>query len=252
MTKQNAILNSLTPLSHSWQVLLLGDHAIQFYLEPIIDSNIIIEIKKLHQFIATQNLHFVKEIIPAYNSLTLVYDIPKLNGYLQNNSPQIDILQWSNIILQNFQKTKKNNEEITGSKLVRIPVCYDPLLGIDLQNIALSKKCSIESIITTHTNTVYDVFCLGFMPGFAYMGKVDPTIQMPRHDKPRTSVAAGSVGIAGQQTGIYPSNSPGGWQIIGRTPLRIFDPIQLAKFKVGDRVQFYEITYENYLANNEN
>ena len=89
------------------------------------------------------------------------------------------------------------------------------------------------------------------MPGFAYMGKVDALIQMNRHPKPRPLVYGGSVGIAGEQTGIYPMNAPGGWQIIGRTPIKIFDPIHLAKFKVGDRIQFYSIDKATYLATNE-
>jgi len=97
------------------------------------------------------------------------------------------------------------------------------------------------------------VYCLGFLPGFAYMGKVNTKIQIARHASPRKEVMAGSVGIAGEQTGIYPMNSPGGWQIIGRTPLKIFDPNPsvLGKLQAGDRIQFYPIDFAAFEKLNE-
>ena len=113
---------------------------------------------------------------------------------------------------------------------------------------------SITEIIKIHTENIYQVYCLGFMPGFAYMGDVNSKIQTARHAQPRKNVSAGSVGIAGAQTGIYPMPSPGGWQIIGRTPLKIFDkdPAILSKFKMGDSVKFYPITRTEFESLNEN
>jgi inhibitor of KinA len=120
----------------------------------------------------------------------------------------------------------------------------------------MSKKLnlSITEIIKIHTENIYQVYCLGFMPGFAYMGDVNTTIQMARHPQPRQNVSAGSVGIAGAQTGIYPMHSPGGWQIIGRTPVKIFDkdPKVLSKFKMGDSVKFYPITRAEFDKLNQN
>ena len=109
-------------------------------------------------------------------------------------------------------------------------------------------KNSIEGLIQQHTATTYHVYCLGFLPGFAYMGDVPSKIQLPRQASPRAKVLAGSVGIAGKQTGIYPMDSPGGWQIIGRTPLKIFDPnsARLTLFKAGDQVQFKAISLEMF------
>jgi len=131
-----------------------------------------------------------------------------------------------------------------------VPVCYALDFGIDLAHMAALKNTTIEEIIQIHSSEIYSVYCLGFMPGFAYMGNLHEKIQMARHPAPRAKVLAGSVGIAGPQTGVYPMDSPGGWQIIGRTPIKIFDPepSKLALLQTGDRIQFYSIdrkTFDN-------
>ena len=125
---------------------------------------------------------------------------------------------------------------------------YDASLGIDLQNAIKASNCSIDELIQQHSDKIYTVYCLGFLPGFAYMGDVPNAIQLPRHPSPRSKVLAGSVGIAGRQTGIYPSTSPGGWQIIGRTPIKIFDPTStsLTLFKAGDQIKFKPIDLASF------
>jgi len=132
--------------------------------------------------------------------------------------------------------------------IIEIPVCYDASLGIDLQNAIKASNCSIDELIQQHSDKIYTVYCLGFLPGFAYMGDVPNAIQLPRHPSPRSKVLAGSVGIAGRQTGIYPSTSPGGWQIIGRTPIKIFDPTStsLTLFKAGDQIKFKPIDLASF------
>ena len=132
--------------------------------------------------------------------------------------------------------------------IIEIPVCYDASLGIDLQNAIKASNCSIDELIQQHSDKIYTVYYLGFLPGFAYMGDVPNAIQLPRHPSPRSKVLAGSVGIAGRQTGIYPSTSPGGWQIIGRTPIRIFDPASpsLTLFKAGDQIKFKPIDLASF------
>lgn len=131
---------------------------------------------------------------------------------------------------------------------VRIPVCYDSSLGPDLVSLANTHGLSAEEVIQIHTSRLYSVYMLGFLPGFAYMGTVDPRIQTPRRAAPRTQVPAGSVGIAGMQTGIYPLASPGGWQLIGRTPLPVFQPDASSPslLQPGDHVQFYPITLQAF------
>jgi inhibitor of KinA len=134
------------------------------------------------------------------------------------------------------------------SKLVRIPVCYAQQFAPDIASLAALHGISIEEVIAIHSGTNYRVYMIGFLPGFPYMAMVNKKIQTPRLPKPRARVPAGAVGIAGAQTGIYPTDSPGGWQLIGQTPLKIFD---LAKdnpvlLQPGDEVQFYPVSIEEF------
>jgi inhibitor of KinA len=126
---------------------------------------------------------------------------------------------------------------------VRIPVRYGEELGPDLEQVAAFGRMSQSDAIAFHAKPIYRVFMLGFVPGFAYLGIVDSRIAMPRRTTPRVRVPAGSVGIAGVQTGIYPAETPGGWHLIGRTPLKPFDALRPEPFlmKAGDSVQFYPI-----------
>jgi inhibitor of KinA len=145
--------------------------------------------------------------------------------------------------LKNFTNT---SEETT--RLIHIPVCYDRSLGIDLKEIATKKNITTDKIVELHSDATYRVYMIGFLPGFAYMGKVDEKIATSRKEVPRKNVAAGSVGIANFQTGIYPLNSPGGWNIIGQTPMNIFnkeynDPCVL---QPGDTVKFEPISLEEF------
>lgn len=179
-----------------------------------------------------------------------MYDISTFISENQNVSEQL--LNLSINIITDFENVLINKNNIH-STIYKIPVCYEKCYGLDLENISINNKISCEEIIQIHTAFEYDVYSIGFLPGFTYMGKVNDKIKIDRHNKPRSEVIAGSIGIAGLQTGIYPTNSPGGWQIIGRTPFKIFDldPNKLAKFKVGDSVQFYAISKQEFEKLNE-
>jgi KipI family sensor histidine kinase inhibitor len=138
--------------------------------------------------------------------------------------------------------------EVDDGRLVEIPVCYGGAYGPDLDEVAAFARTTPDDVVHRHSATTYRVYMLGFLPGFAYLGAVDATIAMPRRSRPRADVPAGSVGIAGRQTGVYPSNSPGGWRLIGRTPWRMFDsarprPSLLA---AGDRVRFVPLPAEHW------
>jgi inhibitor of KinA len=223
-----------------WEIITLGDHAFLFSLEAKMDSKIVQKITALSSFIKSKNIHGILDIIPSYHTLTIVYDIIQ---FLPTNKSVIDqIVDFSNTILIDFNAHHENVIQITKT-IIKVPVCYDPIFGIDLENLSVVKNISPKDVISIHSACIYEVYSIGFLPGFTYMGMVDEKIQMPRHEKPRMNILAGSIGIAGLQTGIYPSNSPGGWQIIGRTPWNIFNSDEniLAKFKVGDLVQFYPI-----------
>jgi inhibitor of KinA len=131
---------------------------------------------------------------------------------------------------------------------VRIPVCYGGELGPDLAGVAAFAGLSEDDVTRLHAGGTYRVFMLGFVPGFAYLGIVDQRIAMPRHASPRVRVPVGSVAIAGVQTGVYSAQTPGGWQLIGRTPLKPFDPSRDDPFlmKAGDAVQFHPIDRAEY------
>ena len=246
----------------NWQLHVLGDHAIVFSIEEKMSEEIISKIIALKKNIEELKFDFIKELIPSYHTLTLVYDI---NLFYQNNIAVVNnqsIIEFGNFLLNTLnssstnivtENTTEKKSNLLAAKIIRIPVCYDERLGIDLVNIVSKNKISIEEIIKIHTEETYLVYCLGFLPGFAYMGKVHESIQIARHASPRKEVMAGSVGIAGLQTGIYPMNSPGGWQIIGRTPIKIFDkdPAILGKLSAGDRIQFYPISFSVFEEINE-
>lgn len=238
----------------NWRLQILGDHALVFSLEEKMSEEIIEKIIVLKNSIETFHFDFIKELIPSYHTLTLVYDIDLFyqnNISLKNNQ---SIIEFGTTLLNEFKPSTTNiDTENATEKIIRIPVCYDERLGIDLENIVSKNKISIEEIIQIHTEETYLVYCLGFLPGFAYMGKVNAAIQIARHASPRKEVFAGSVGIAGMQTGIYPMNSPGGWQIIGRTPIKIFDkdPAILGKLSAGNRIQFYPIAFSEFEKLNE-
>jgi len=134
--------------------------------------------------------------------------------------------------------------------IVEVPVCYEGDLAPDLPEIAAFGGCSPDEVVALHTGRIYRVYMVGFVPGFAYLAEVDPRIAAPRRPTPRTVVPAGSVAIAGGQTGIYPARTPGGWNIIGRTPLKPYDPARAEPvlFEAGDSVRFHAITRAEFEA----
>lgn len=234
---------------NNWEIQLLGDHALLFSLPSFIDASIAEQIVLLEKQLKSQQLVFVKDLIPAYHTLTLVYDI--LLFY--EVDPSKNILHFAEAQIALFRNSMIETNTPSLSPLIEIPVCYETTFGLDLINLSIEKNKTIEEIIALHSETVYRVYCLGFLPGFAYMGKVNKDIQFERHASPRKLVPAGSVGIAGEQTGIYPQQSPGGWQLIGRTPLKIYDPAKApyVKFKTGDQVKFNRIDLKTFNLLNE-
>ena len=183
-----------------------------------------------------------KDIIPAYTTITVVYDIAAIRKITNTAAYKYISEQIEKAISECDWKNESSPREII------IPVCYDISLGIDLPEMSNQKNISIEEIISIHTSATYNVYMLGFLPGFAYMGMVDDKIVVPRLSQPRKNVPAGSVGIAGNQTGIYPLDSPGGWNIIGQTPLRMFDinNTDPCLVKPGDKVKFVSISLEQF------
>ena len=187
------------------------------------------------------------DIIVAYSSVSVFYD-PTL---IQGSAPVRDLLQKA------WQETEGGagsadsgafGDRPGAGRLFRIPVCYEKEYGPDLEWVAGQKGLSREELIGLHCSDAYRIYMIGFLPGFPYLGKVGSRLAIGRKDRP-VPVIAGGVGIAGMQTGIYPLNSPGGWQIIGRTPVKLFDretdpPVLL---QTGDKVQFYPVSAAEFL-----
>jgi inhibitor of KinA len=199
---------------------------------------------RVHRLVSSlqQNiLTGITDIIPAYNSVTVVYDYMTVYQQQLKNENKLPVYLLVENWIQNNLNDPSSSIEATNKEII-IPVCYDKSVGLDIEFVAQQHKLTIEEVIKLHTAKTYRVFMNGFLPGFAYMGIVDPAIQTPRHESPRPLVTAGSVGIAGVQTGIYPSNSPGGWQIIGKTPLPLIDENENLLLKPGCYVKFKTIS----------
>lgn len=222
----------------------MGDAALTINFEDIIQEDINKKVLQLFRQLTIQKLNGVKDIVPAYSSLTIYFDVVAVKQKIINYRTAFEILQ-ADI------KKKLTSYPETGMpfpKTIKIPVCYSEKYALDINDISKEKNLSVDEIIRLHTAKKYRVYMIGFLPGFPYMGIVDEKITMPRKPQPRTNVAAGSVGIAGIQTGIYPLDSPGGWQIIGRTPVKLFnkeksDPVLLQS---GDEIEFYSITEDEF------
>ena len=231
-------------MQQSFTIFSLGDSALTVDFGNTINDRINQKVLQLFHAIQELSLPFIKDVVPAYSSLAIYYNAPALHSHQKTAFETVQDLITS--LLKNEEPT------ITiQNRTIRIPVCYGEKFALDLKELALQKNLSTEEIIHLHTAKIYRVYMIGFLPGFAYMGKVDERIATPRKSNPRTSIEAGSVGIAGEQTGIYPLASPGGWNIVGKTPLQLFDknkehPVLLQS---GDEVNFYSITedeFENY------
>ena len=231
-------MKSLLP----YKIFSLGDSAITIDFGNVIDEQINQMIISLFNYLKENPLPFQKELIPAFSSLTIYYNIPEI----RKRAIYMTAYEW---MKETFEQLLEIGvpESIVQEKVIRIPVCYEKEYGTDIEMISQKKGLSVDEIIHIHTSSDYKVYMLGFLPGFAYMGKLNEQIGFARKLQPQ-NVRAGSVGIAGLQTGIYPFDSPGGWQIIGRTPIKMFDSNkeQITFLQAGDTVQFYSITSNEF------
>lgn len=233
------------PQALNYTLRPLGDSALLIDYGNIIDERINRQVMKLFHALQHSAHPAITNLVPAYASLAVFYDMMKVHAAA--GEKQSVFTGEVKRILE--QAAASVDEPETTVK--EIPVCYSGAFAPDLQIISEAKNISPEEIIRRHTSKIYRVYMIGFLPGFAYMGEVDEEIAIERKLSPRHSVPAGAVGIAGKQTGIYPLTSPGGWQIIGRTPVKIFDVENRDSvfFQPGDRVKFYPISeheFENY------
>ncbi len=225
-----------------YHIYPLGDTAVSIDFGNVIDRRVNDRVMTLYQYILTNSIPGITDVVPAYSSLTIHYNSSAWLSEIRKG------LLVSDIVIKILEAVVEGCPEDVAyfPRNLRIPVCYGGQYGPDLDNLAGTSNTSVDHVIALHTADVYHVYMLGFLPGFAYMGEVNEVIATQRKPRPER-ITAGSVGIAGRQTGIYPLDSPGGWQIIGRTPLTLFN---LDKgetlLRPGDRVQFYSISADEF------
>jgi inhibitor of KinA len=206
---------------------------------PRLQNQITIEaherVRRLLRLVELEPIVGVRNLHPAYCSLLFKFDAMKLrHEELQE-------------ILGGYVR-RMEKVALPKPRLVEIPVCYGGEYGPDLKDVAELHRLTMQQAIEVHASATYTVYFLGFVPGFAYLGEVAEVLATPRLATPRRSVPAGSVGIAGSQTGVYPIATPGGWRLLGRTPVKMFQPerAEMSLLSIGDRVRFVAISREQF------
>ncbi|WP_290584816.1 5-oxoprolinase subunit PxpB [Alicyclobacillus sp.] len=215
----------------------LGDSAAVVRLGETIDPETHRRVRRLERAIERAAPRWFVELVPAFTTVTVFYDpmradFAQVEGWLAR---QVEAL---------------GDEPLPPPREVRIPVCYGGEFGPDLGEVAAHNGLTEDEVIFIHSQGAYVVYMIGFAPGFPYLGGMSERIAAPRRATPRVSIPAGTVGIAGMQTGVYPISTPGGWQLIGRTPIRLFRPEQdpPTLLSAGDIVRFEPISRETFDA----
>ena len=200
-------------------------------INPAINARIAATVRMMRQ----QKIEGIVDVIPAFASLLINYN------------PQV--ISFGSLKLR-MEKllTMDVGAEKSARRVYEIPVCYGGEYGPDIETIASHASLSVEEVIRIHSEPSYLIYMLGFLPGFCYLGGLDERIHTPRLANPRLAIPAGSVGIGGSQTGIYPMDSPGGWQLMGKTPVRTYDPDRAVPILVnaGDYIHFYPIDEDEF------
>ncbi|MCE5038216.1 5-oxoprolinase subunit PxpB [Staphylococcus auricularis] len=216
---------------------VINEETIMIYFEDEIDPKTYDKVQLLVNYIHKQQHEAIVETVASYRAVMLIIDMAV-------STPQtvLESLDITEAQLENMA------EEKTSKRVIHLPVLYGDEYGPDIEAVAEHNQLSTDEVIRLHTENQYLIYMLGFMPGFPFLGGLDERLHTPRRSEPRTKLEAGSVGIANNQTGLYPSASPGGWQIIGRTPVKVLNMDQdpMVIYQPGDYIKFYEIDQETY------
>jgi len=226
-------------------IYALSEQAVTVLFGDKIDDVLLQQVNRFNLLLGQYPFPGFYTAVPAYATIAVFFD--PVQVMLSPDLPGDNCFKKVSAYL-NSLVGRELTETAESTDIVRIPVCYGADFGPDLLEVATLHNLSAEQVIELHSRAVYKVHMIGFVPGFAYLGGMPAVLTMPRKQTPRAAVPAGSVGIAGEQTGIYPMQTPGGWQIIGRTPVKLFDPNigQPSLLKAGDTVMFEpidELTY---------
>jgi KipI family sensor histidine kinase inhibitor len=219
------------------KIILAGEHSLLIYFGHKIDPSLPKNIANFAQQLITKFPNLIIDLTPSYTSLLVSYNL-NLSTHQQCASQ-----------LEQCLNTFEYKSDYTTSALLSMPVYYSFETGLDLERLLTEKQLDLNTFIDIHSSVEYLVYAIGFSPVFAFLGEVDSRIRTPRLATPRIKIPAGSVGIAQSQTAIYPTDSSGGWNIIGRTPidLSLNNPSNIDKFKTGDRVKFHPISKDEYI-----
>ena len=219
----------------TFQIVPVGDATLVVEFEERIDPAVNARAVATADVLRSASIAGVRDVVPTYRSVAVYFD-PLLTDHSE--------------LMRRLEEAAAEPpaENRRDHALIRVPVCYGGDFGPDLKDIAAFAQATEAEVVELHTARTYRVFMLGFMPGFAYMGMVDPRIAVPRREVPRVRVPRGSVCIAGVQTSVHPVDAPSGWHLIGRTPVRPFDRLRPDPFlmKPADQVQFYSIDRQEF------
>ncbi|VBB09801.1 allophanate hydrolase subunit 1 [Lucifera butyrica] len=221
------------------KMLMAGECGLVVEFGAVISPAVNGIVQQLNRLLAARPIEGILEIVPTYRAVTLYFD-----------PLQVSRTELIRLVRQRLDEVRPQAGEGIPARIIHVPVYYGGVLGPDLDFVARYTGLAAREVVALHTSRPYLVYMLGFTPGFPYLGGLPAELVVPRQEKPRAKVPAGSVGIGGSQTGLYPVESPGEWWLIGRTPLKVFDPDRVQPFLVaaGDYLHFEDIPVEEYFA----
>ena len=219
----------------NFKILNAGDRAVVVEFGSVIDEQINQQVHNLSHWLEEQNIFGLIETVPTFRSLMILFE------------PSILSADKLKEVLLGFQNAA-SAQTAQAKRILKVPCCYGARFGADLHDMEKYTGLDRDEIIRIYSGVDYKIYMLGFLPGFVYLGGLDPRIEMPRLSSPRVKINPGAVGIGGNQTGVYPLASPGGWRLIGGTPLDFYDPDreQPILCKAGEYIRFVPITIDEY------
>jgi inhibitor of KinA len=239
------------------EIIPLGDSALVVRVRERFEDapeETLDEVLRVFELLQRAAIPGVIELAPAYNSVAVFFDpVAVLKSDGATNDAFDEVAKRIQSVITSSFKRRRRRSAASVPRVIEIPVCYDAEFGFDLDRVAQHTDLSEREIIDLHSTSEYRVACIGFVPGFTFLAGLPKNLATPRRDEPRKEIPSGSVGIGGAQTGIYPLRSPGGWNLIGRTPLKLFDPVKNPPtfLSPGDRVRFRAITRSEFDAFSE-
>jgi inhibitor of KinA len=238
------------------EIVPLGDSALILRMREQFDNapeETLNEVLQAFQQLRSAAIPGIIEVAPAYTSVAVFFNPIAVSKAFASGTSE-DVVDWiaARVRAAVGRRTRHRRSLVDRSlpRIVEIPICYDAEFALDLDRVAERTKLSADEVVHLHSTAEYRVACIGFVPGFPFLTGLASKLATPRRDTPRKEIPSGSVGIGGGQTGIYPLRSPGGWNLIGRTPFKLFDPTKNppSLLQAGDRVRFRAITRDEFAA----